>query len=101
MIFLLAILPALVSAPPDGTIHLPPPGVQYRMNEASATRSPWIDANGWRILRKPGARYDYDVRSTASALAAAEAFVYGAQASVRTEGAGVESFNRILDFLRS
>jgi len=100
ILLLAAILPSLGSAPPEGAIRLQTPGVQYRMNEASATRSPWIDANGWRILRKSGARYYYDVPATASALAAAEAFVYGALATIITDAAGLASFNRMLDFLR-
>ena len=100
MLLLAAILPALASAPPDGAIKLQTPAVKYRMNEASATRSPWIDANGWRILRQAAARYYYDVPAAAAALAAAEAFIYGAHASVHTDAAGAESFQRMLDFLR-
>ena len=48
---------------------------------ASPTRSPWIVANGWRIARRPGS----EVRlrrcpAGKAALAAAEAFAYGADA---------------------
>ena len=100
ILLLAAILPSLGPAPPDGSVKLQAPGVQYRMNEASATRSPWIDANGWRILRKPGIRYYYDIPATASVLAAAEAFVYGAAATIHTDSAGGAAFNRMLDFLR-
>ena len=32
-------------------VKLPPPGVRYQMEVASATTVPWIDANGWRFLR--------------------------------------------------
>ena len=99
ILLLAAILPSLAPVPPDGAIKLQTPAVQYRMNEASATRSPWIDANGWRILRQPAARYYYDVPPAAAALAAAEAFVYGARASVHTDAAGPESFQRMVDFL--
>ena len=99
ILLLAAILPSLGGEPPDGAIKLQTPTVQYRMNEASATRSPWIDANGWRILRQPTARYYYDVPAAAAALAAAEAFVYGAHASVHTDVAGAESFHRMADFL--
>jgi hypothetical protein len=100
ILLLAAILPSLGPAPPDGAVKLQTPGVQYRMNEVSASRSPWIDANGWRILRKPGVGYYYDVPATASALAAAEAFVYGALATVHTDTDGGTAFNRMLDFLR-
>ncbi len=104
MIFVLAvILPALAAsdAPPDGAVKLPVPRVQYRANEASATTSPWIDANGWQILRTPDKKFYYDVPANAAALAAAEAFAYGASASIHTDGAGTDAFHRMLDFLRS
>jgi len=104
MILLLAvILPALATGDADanGAVKLPPPRVQMRPNEASATTSPWIDANGWQILRAPGKRYSYDVRGNAVALAAAEAFAYGANAVVQTDENGSAVFNRMLEFLRS
>ncbi|MDQ2948004.1 MAG: hypothetical protein M3Y27_19060, partial [Acidobacteriota bacterium] len=98
-----ALLPALAigDAASEDAVKLPPPRVQYRINEASATRSPWIDANGWRILRAPDKRYYYDVPENAVALAAAEAFAYGANAVVHTGQTGVAAFNRILEFLRA
>jgi hypothetical protein len=104
MILLLAaaILPVLAGGDADagGTTKLPKPGVQYRPNEASATTSPWIDANGWRVLRNPEKRFLYDVTGNAAALAAAEAFAYGGNAVVHTDDAGKAAFNRMLDFLR-
>jgi hypothetical protein len=102
ILLLAAILPALASgdAATDGAVKLPPPRVQMRPNEASATTSPWIDANGWQILRAPGKRYYYDVNGNAAALAAAEAFAYGATATVKTDGDGTAAFNRMLEFLR-
>jgi hypothetical protein len=104
MTFLLAaILPVLATgaAAPAGTIKLSAPRVEYRANEASATRSPWIDANGWQILRARDKRYYYDVPANGAALAAAEAFAYGANAVVHTDKAGAAGFNRMLDFLRT
>jgi hypothetical protein len=103
-----ALLPCLVSeqpgsgCPPDrisGAEKLPSPGVQYRMNEASATRSPWVDANGWRFVRSRKARYYYDVTGETAALAAAEAFAYQADAMIRADAKGVESFARMISFL--
>ena len=37
------------------------PAVEYRMDVASATRIPWVDANGWRFARNPARSYFYDV----------------------------------------
>lgn len=104
-----ALLPCLVSDQagstclPDriaGAQKLSTPGVQYRMNEASATRSPWVDTNGWRFERKPKGRYYYDVQGETAALAAAEAFAYQAEAAIRTDAKGAEAFGRMLSFLQ-
>src|SRR5262245_744711 len=45
----------------QGMVKLLAPGVQYRANVASATATPWLTTNGWRILRNPQARFCYDV----------------------------------------
>ena len=100
-LLLAALLPALSSGPPDaGAVKLPVPKVEYRINEASASRSPWIDANGWQLLREPARRYYYDVPAASVALAAAEAFAYGAKAAIHTDTAGEAIFHRMLQFLR-
>ena len=36
------------------------PAVNYRYEQASASRVPWLDCNGWRFLRLPQARFYYD-----------------------------------------
>lgn len=101
-LLLAALLPTLAtgSAPSDA-VKLPVPKVEYRANEATASRSPWIDANGWQILRVPATSYYYDVPSASVAIAAAEAFAYGAKAEIHTDAAGTAIFQRMLDFLRS
>jgi len=76
------------------------PGVQFRMNRASATRSPWITANGWEILRSPAALFYYDAKGPAAELAAAEAFAYGVRAVIATDQAGLEPLGRMQRFLR-
>jgi hypothetical protein len=101
-LLLAALLPALSAGPADaGAVKLPVPKVEYRMNEASASRSPWIDANGWQILRAPARRYYYDVPAGSVALAAAEAFIYAAKAAIHTEKDGASIFDRMLQFLRA
>ena len=81
-------------------VKLPTPTVNYRMNQASASREPWLVANGWKFLRQPQGRFYYDVTGEAAALAAAEAFCYGANAMVKTDEAGLKPLARMLDFLR-
>ena len=77
-------------------VRLTPPGVNYRPDEASASRQPWIDANGWKILRRPSGRFYYDANGTTAALAAAEAFCYGADALVHTDAVGLKPFAETL-----
>ena len=102
MLAAIMLLPRLLTAgdEPKDAVQLAVPRVQYRPNEASATRSPWIDANGWRILRAPDRTFVYRAEGNAAALAAAEAFTYGAQALIGADAAGTEAFGRMLEFLR-
>jgi hypothetical protein len=100
-LLLAALLPALATGPADAdAIQLPVPKVEYRTNEATASRSPWIDSNGWKILRAPERRYYYDVPSASVAIAATEAFTYAAKAEIHTDASGTAVFNRMVEFLR-
>lgn len=77
------------------------PGVRMIANEASATRSPWITANGWRFERAKDKRgYLYEAKAGTAALAAAEAFAYDAEALIRIEPADLKEFGRMLGFLK-
>jgi hypothetical protein len=80
--------------------ELPAPGIEHRVDLVSATRSPWLAANGWRVLRSPQRPYRYAVTPDAAALAAAEAFVYGADAAVSIDPPDVTGFGRMSSFLR-
>jgi hypothetical protein len=86
---------------PRTLIKLSKPSVNFRMGYASATREPWVDSNGWRILREPNGRFFYEAPGKASALAAAEAFSYGATGVVQTDQAGLEPFERMLAVLQA
>jgi hypothetical protein len=78
---------------------LPTPGVTARAGIASPTRTPWIVANGWRFLRRAGAKYLYDVPAGKGALAAAEAFAYGADALLKVDPADLGRLGAMLTFL--
>ena len=103
IILIAAVLPALATsdAAPTDAVKLPAPGVEYRANVASATRSPWIDANGWRIERAPDRSYFYDVPEKAAALACAEAYAWAAKAVVHTSDAGAVAFRQMLNFVKA
>jgi hypothetical protein len=78
---------------------LPVPGVTPRAGIASPTRTPWIVASGWRFTRQPKARFVYDLPSGKAALAAAEAFAYGADVVLKVDPADLESLGDMLKFL--
>jgi len=103
LILIAAILPALATndAAPADAVKLPAPGVEYRVNVASASRSPWVDANGWRIERAPDRTYFYDVPEKAAALACAEAYAWAARALIYTTDSGAAAFRSMLDFVKS
>jgi hypothetical protein len=75
------------------------PGIRARADRASATRSPWVDANGWRFLRDPAGQYAYDLPAGRAALAAAEAFVYGADAVLKIDPGDLESVGKMMAFV--
>ncbi len=78
---------------------LPTPGVTARAGLASPTRSPWIVADGWRFMRTPAAKYVYTAPAGKGALAAAEAFAYGADAVLKIDPADLGSVGTMMTFL--
>ncbi|HVO98915.1 MAG TPA: hypothetical protein VMT15_12650 [Bryobacteraceae bacterium] len=98
------LLPSLLAGgaePPADAVSLTEPKVLYRPNEASATRAPWIQANGWRLLRSPDRTFVYRAKGDAAALSTAEAFTYGAKALISADPPGEEAFGRMLGFLKT
>ncbi len=80
---------------------LQPPGIVPRAGLASPTRVPWINANGWRFRRNHAAKFAYDVPAGKGALAAAEAFAYGADAVVKIDPADAADVGKMMAFLKS
>jgi hypothetical protein len=78
---------------------LPAPGVAPRAGLASPTRSPWINASGWRFTRNVTTKYVYDLPAGKAVLAAAEAFAYGADAVLKIDPADLKPAGAMLTFL--
>jgi len=91
---------ALGAATLSGLEKVDAPRVEWKMDVASATRAPWIDANGWRFTRQPGRRWYEEPPNGAGALAAAEAFAYDADAILRIAPGDLPAFGRMLEFLK-
>lgn len=86
----------------QGAVKLLTPTVNYRMDQASASRTPWLVSNGWKFLRNPKGRFYYEVTGKPSAIAAAEAFSFGATALIRidakSDAADLKPLAEILNF---
>lgn len=79
---------------------LEPPGLAARATHAGATQRPWIDANGWRFLRRPRAKYFEAVPAGAAELSALEGFAYDADLVLRIAETDLAALGRTLAFLR-
>jgi hypothetical protein len=75
------------------------PGIVARPGVASPTRAPWIATNGSRFMRAPGGKYLYDRPAGTAALAAAEAFTYGADALIKIDPADAAPLGSMQAFL--
>jgi hypothetical protein len=87
-------------ANPTGAVNMQAPSVDYRANQGTATRAPWLNANPWQFLRHPRATFLYQVRGQQAPLAAAEAYSYGADALIQSDAAGLGPLGQMLNFLR-
>jgi hypothetical protein len=76
------------------------PGIGQRGGVGSATRAPWLNANGWRFMRKPDGKFVYNLPVGKAALAAAEAYAYGADAVLEIDPDDLASAGAMLTFLR-
>ena len=90
----------LAPAEKSERVVVPPPGIVARADSASATRRPWINANGWRYLRSAKGRFFESAPRGMAALAAAEAFAYGADLVLAIDPADVVALGEALAFLR-
>jgi hypothetical protein len=68
-------------------------------DRVSATRSPWVNANGWRFRREPGKAWTYKLPAGTAALAAAEAFAQGADAVLEIDEADLPKLGEMMAFL--
>jgi hypothetical protein len=87
-------------ADPAGAVKMEAPSVDYRANQGTATRAPWLNANPWEFLRHPQGTFFYQVRGQQAPLAAAESFSYGARALIQSDPDGLKPLAQMLEFLR-
>jgi hypothetical protein len=85
----------------EGYQTVPPPRMEMRMNQASATSTPWVDANGWRYLRGLKKALYAKLPAGVAPLAAAEAFAYGVDAILEPAPEDEATLTAMLNFLKS
>ncbi len=85
----------------EGRKKLEEPKVENRINESSATRSPWIISNGAKILRDPTGKYFYTVSGRSSVVAVAESFVFRADALVQASTADAADAQKMKAFIEA
>ena len=92
------------AATPDSDLAarqtLPIPGLESRVDRVSSTRSPWVNANGWRFVQNPAGRYVYELPAGSAALAAAEALQFGADVVLRIDPADLPELGKVLAFAK-
>ena len=90
------------SAGLSGRRRVAVPKLAGRGNVASATRRPWIDANGWMFTRHPREQFIYDeLPAGKAAIAAAEAYAYGVDALLPIAAEDLKTAATVIDDLRS
>jgi hypothetical protein len=77
------------------------PRIAGRANVASATRRPWVDANGWRFVRNPAGKYYYELPRGKAAMAIAEAFAYKADAILKIDPADLTEAGAMFAFIKN
>jgi len=79
---------------------LPVPGLENRVDRVSSTRSPWVNANGWRFVQNPAGHYLYELPAGTAPLAAAEASQFGADVVLKIDPADLPELGKVLAFLK-
>ena len=86
---------------PTTATKLPAPGVRLRMNQASATRAPWVDSNGARYLRGLKSAALVAAGENRADLAAFEAYVFNAEAAIAGSPKDKLAFDSAIAFLQT
>lgn len=80
---------------------LPPPGIAARAGLASPTRTPFVVAGGWRMMRNPSGQFSYVVPAGKAPLAIAEGFTYGVDVAVRIDPGDLQAAGAMASFLET
>ena len=93
------------AAPPASEIAafevVPHPALRFRIDNARATRAPWVDSNAWRFIRGVSKAHYAKLPAGSAPLAAAEAFAFDVDAILDPDPKDVEPLGAMLEFLKA
>jgi hypothetical protein len=92
------------AAPPAAGIgafeEVPAPALRFRIDNARATRAPWVDSNAWRYFRGLSKANYAKLPAGSAPLAAAEAFMFDVDAVLNPDPKDIEPLGTMLEFLK-
>lgn len=97
---------SLIKAAPAGPEatgfqEVPAPALRFRVDDARATRAPWVDSNAWRFNRGMGKASYAKLPAGTAPLAAAEAFTFDVDAILNPDPKDLEPLAKMLAFLKA
>lgn len=78
---------------------IPAPAMHLQPDVASATKVPWIDANGWMFIRGTKKGFYKTIPAGSGPLATVEGFAYGAETTVAPDTKDLSEVAKVLKFL--
>jgi hypothetical protein len=81
--------------------EVPPPALRFRIDNARATRAPWVDSNAWRYFRGLSKANYAKLPAGSAPLAAAEAFMFDVDAVLNPDPKDLEPLAAMLEFLQA
>jgi hypothetical protein len=81
--------------------EVPAPALRFRIDNARATRAPWVDSNAWRFIQGVSKAHYAKLPAGAAPLAAAEAFTFDVDAVLNPDPKDVEPLGTMLEFLKA
>lgn len=81
--------------------EVPAPALRFRIDNARATRAPWVDSNAWRYFRGLSKANYAKLPAGSAPLAAAEAFMFDVDAVLNPDPKDVEPLGTMLEFLQA
>jgi hypothetical protein len=81
--------------------EVPAPALRFRIDNARATRAPWVDSNAWRYFRGLSKANYAKLPPGSAPLAAAEAFMFDVDAVLNPDPKDLDALGTMLEFVQA